>query len=208
MLEVRGEVYYPLADFEAMNAARIERGEEAFMNPRNAASGALRQKDPEITRQRPLSVWCHGFGVVDGLDLGRYSEVLAWMRAAGLPIPAETGVVDSVDEVWEFVERWTQARHEVPYEIDGVVVKVDDLAQREELGFTARAPRWAIAYKMPPVEQETTLERSTSTSGVPARSPRTRCSTRSLSPGPASPSRPCTTRSRSMPRTSARATVS
>jgi DNA ligase (NAD+) len=159
LLEVRGEVYYPLEAFEAMNAARIERGEAAFMNPRNGASGALRQKDPEITRQRPLSVWCHGLGTVEGMTFARHSETLAWLRAAGLPTPLETGVFGSIDEVWAFVERWTAARYDVPYEIDGVVVKVDDLAQRERLGFTARAPRWAIAYKMPPVEQETTLER-------------------------------------------------
>jgi DNA ligase (NAD+) len=159
LLEVRGEVYYPLEAFEAMNAARIERGEAAFMNPRNGASGALRQKDPEITRQRPLSVWCHGLGTVQGVAFARHSETLAWLRAAGLPTPLETAVFGSVDEVWGFVERWTAARYDVPYEIDGVVVKVDDLAQRERLGFTARAPRWAIAYKMPPVEQETTLER-------------------------------------------------
>ena len=157
VLEVRGEVYYPLQSFEAMNAARIERGEEAFMNPRNAASGALRQKDPTITRQRPLSVWCHGFGVLEGARFDRYSQALDWMRDAGLPIAGETTVVDTIDAVWEFVERWTTARHDVAYEIDGVVVKVDALAQREELGFTARAPRWAIAYKMPPVEQETVL---------------------------------------------------
>jgi DNA ligase (NAD+) len=159
LLEVRGEVYYPLEAFEAMNAARIERGEAAFMNPRNGASGALRQKDPEITRQRPLSVWCHGLGTVEGMSFGRHSETLAWLRAAGLPTPLETAVFGSIDEVWAFVERWTAARYDVPYEIDGVVVKVDELAQRERLGFTARAPRWAIAYKMPPVEQETTLER-------------------------------------------------
>ncbi|MEX2625670.1 MAG: NAD-dependent DNA ligase LigA, partial [Ilumatobacteraceae bacterium] len=165
VLEVRGEVYYPLEAFEAMNAARIERGEEAFMNPRNAASGALRQKDPEITRQRPLSVWCHGFGVVEGIEFDRYAQALDWLRAAGLPIAPQTRVVGPgepvsvADEVWEFVEHWSGARHEVPYEIDGVVVKVDDLGQRDGLGFTARAPRWAIAYKMPPVEQETTLER-------------------------------------------------
>jgi DNA ligase (NAD+) len=159
LLEVRGEVYYPLEAFEAMNAARIERGEAAFMNPRNGASGALRQKDPEVTRQRPLSVWCHGLGSVEGMTFARHSDALEWLREAGLPTPLETAVFTSLDEVWAFVERWTDARHDVPFEIDGVVVKVDHLDQRERLGFTARAPRWAIAYKMPPVEQETTLER-------------------------------------------------
>ncbi len=157
VLEVRGEVYYPLDAFEAMNEARIEAGEAAFMNPRNAASGALRQKDPEVTRTRPLAVWCHGLGTVEGTTFSRHSEVLAWLREAGLPTDPETAVVAGIDEVWAFVERWTAARHDVAYEIDGVVVKVDDLAQRDELGFTARAPRWAIAYKMPPVEQATTL---------------------------------------------------
>ena len=158
VLEVRGEVYYPLEAFEAMNAARIERGEQAFMNPRNAASGALRQKDPEMTRQRPLAVWCHGLGTVEGITFQRHSESLAWLRDAGLPTPDETEVVQTTDEVLDFVERWTAARHDVPFEIDGVVVKVDDLGQRERLGFTARAPRWAIAYKMPPVERSTRLQ--------------------------------------------------
>jgi DNA ligase (NAD+) len=158
LLEVRGEVYYPLDAFEAMNAARIDRGEEAFMNPRNGASGALRQKDPEVTRERPLSVWCHGFGVVEGHPFTTHSEALDWVREAGLPTPLETAVFDRIEDAWDFAERWTSERHEVPYEIDGVVVKVDRLDQREQLGSTARAPRWAIAYKMPPVEQETTLE--------------------------------------------------
>ncbi len=157
LLEVRGEIYYPLAAFEAMNEARIERGEAAFMNPRNAASGALRQKDPEITRQRPLSLWCHGLGALEGIDFASHRESLAWLREAGLPTDPQTTVVETIDQAWDFVERWTSARHDVSYEIDGVVVKVDDLQQRRQLGFTARAPRWAIAYKMPPVEQETTL---------------------------------------------------
>ena len=157
LLEVRGEVYYPLDAFEAMNAARIDRGEPAFMNPRNAASGALRQKDPEVTRTRPLAVWCHGLGAVEGVGFERHRDALAWLDDAGLPVPEATTVVDSLDEVWDFVQRWTAARHDVPFEIDGVVVKVDDLGLREQLGFTARAPRWAIAFKMPPVEQATTL---------------------------------------------------
>ena len=159
LLEVRGEVYYPLDAFERMNRERIEQGEPAFMNPRNAASGALRQKDPEITRTRPLAVWCHGLGALDGISFDRHSQALQWLADAGLPVPEETTVFDSLDDVWDFVQRWTSARHDVAYEIDGVVTKVDDLAMRAQLGFTARAPRWAIAYKMPPVEQETTLQR-------------------------------------------------
>jgi DNA ligase (NAD+) len=158
LLEVRGEVYYPLDAFEAMNEARIERGEAAFMNPRNAASGALRQKDPEVTRIRPLAVWCHGLGAVEGIAFDTHAEAMATLAAAGLPVAEESERHDDLDAVWAYVERWTAARHDVSYEIDGVVVKVDDLAQRAQLGFTARAPRWAIAYKMAPVEQATTLE--------------------------------------------------
>ncbi len=159
LIEVRGEVYYPLEAFERMNAERIERGEAAFMNPRNASSGALRQKDPSVTAQRPLAVWCHGLGALEGISFDGHLEALGWLRDVGLPTAPETEAFDDLDDVWAFVERWTGARHEVPYEIDGVVIKVDDLTQREQLGFTARAPRWAIAYKMPPVEQATTLER-------------------------------------------------
>ncbi len=159
VIEVRGEVYYPLADFEAMNAERIEAGEAAFMNPRNAASGALRQKDPRKVAARPLSMWIHGLGTIDGVGFDTHGEFLAWAGEAGLPVPPEFQVVDTVDQVWDIVERWTAARHDVAYEIDGVVTKVDDIAQRARLGFTARAPRWAIAYKMPPVEERTRLER-------------------------------------------------
>ena len=163
IIEVRGEVYYPLADFEAMNAARIEAGEAAFMNPRNAASGALRQKDPRKVAERPLTLWIHGVGTVqwsddgDGQRFGTHGHFLDWAAEAGLPVAPQTQILDTVDDVWAFVEQWTAARHDVAYEIDGVVVKVDDLAQRARLGSTARAPRWAIAYKMPPVEERTTL---------------------------------------------------
>jgi len=158
LLEVRGEVYYPLEAFEAMNRSRIERGEAAFMNPRNAASGALRQKDPEVTRTRPLAVWCHGLGAVEGITFEHHSQAMATLAAAGLPVAEESARTDDLEEVWDYVQRWTAARYDVDYEIDGVVVKVDDLGQRAQLGSTARAPRWAIAYKMPPVEQATTLE--------------------------------------------------
>lgn len=157
LLEVRGEVYYPVADFETMNAARIERGEAAFMNPRNAASGALRQKDPEVTRERPLAVWCHGLGAVEGVGFGSHAGALAWLADAGLPVAPETTLVADLDEVMAVIAHATEQRHAIGYEIDGVVVKVDDLAQRSLLGATARAPRWAIAYKLPPVEQATRL---------------------------------------------------
>jgi DNA ligase (NAD+) len=157
VVEVRGEVYFPVERFEAMNAERIEQGEPAFANPRNATSGALRQKDPRITAQRPLSVLCHGLGPFVGAQFATHSETLEWMARAGLKVADETRVVDGLEEVVAYVEEWTGRRYEPSYEIDGVVVKVDALADREELGVTARAPRWAIAYKMPPVERETTL---------------------------------------------------
>jgi DNA ligase (NAD+) len=157
LIEIRGEVYYPIDAFNRMNDERIERGEAAFMNPRNAASGALRQKDPAKVRERPLSMWVHGVGRVEGREFASYAEFLDWARTAGLPVPSQSTVVDTIDEVWALVERFTEQRHSFGFEVDGVVVKVDDIAQRTTLGSTAKAPRWAIAYKMPPIEQQTIL---------------------------------------------------
>jgi DNA ligase (NAD+) len=157
VVEVRGEIHLPLDAFARLNAARIDAGQAAFMNPRNAASGALRQKDPAVTASRPLALWIHGLGRIEGLDVASHSEALAWLNAAGLPVPPETTVVEGVDAVWTEIERATAERHTLAYETDGVVIKVDDLAQQARLGWTSRAPRWAIAYKMPPVEQETRL---------------------------------------------------
>lgn len=158
LIEIRGEVYYPVEAFERMNNERIERGEAAFMNPRNAASGALRQKDPAKVAERPLAMWVHGLGKIEGREFPTYSAFLDWARAAGLPVPSQSTVVDTIDEVWALVERFTEGRHSFGFEVDGVVVKVDDLGQRLALGSTARAPRWAVAYKMPAIEQQTLLE--------------------------------------------------
>ncbi len=157
LIEVRGEVFYPVTDFERMNEQRVERGEAAFMNPRNATSGTLRQKDPAVTAERPLSMLCHGFGSMEGVAFPSHHAALEWAAGAGLPVAEETRFVGSIDEVWAYIEHWTEHRYDTAYEIDGVVIKVDALAQRTELGNTARAPRWAIAYKMPPVERETIL---------------------------------------------------
>ncbi|MBW3578619.1 MAG: NAD-dependent DNA ligase LigA [Actinobacteria bacterium] len=157
VVEVRGEVCFPVDEFEAMNAERIERGEAAFANPRNAASGALRQKDPRITATRPLEVVCHGLGASEGIAFTAHSESLAWLRGVGLTVADETEVVADLDQIMDYVKRWTGQRHAPRYEIDGVVVKIDAFADRAELGTTARAPRWAVAYKLPPVEKETQL---------------------------------------------------
>ena len=157
LLEVRGEVYFPVAEFARMNDEREARGEPRFANPRNASSGALRQKDPEITRQRPLRVICHGMGATEGVEVTSHSGFLHWIAEAGLPVAPQTETVDTVEEVWAYVERWREQRHDPVYELDGVVVKVDEHAQQRRLGFTSSAPRWAIAFKYPPEEQQTLL---------------------------------------------------
>ncbi len=157
LLEARGEVYYPVAEFEAMNAAREEAGEARFANPRNAASGALRQKDPRITASRPLRVICHGAGVLEGFAVSSHSEFLRRIAELGLPIAAETITAETFDDIWAFIEHWGEHRHDATYELDGVVVKVDDYGQQRQLGATSSAPRWAIAYKYPPEERETLL---------------------------------------------------
>lgn len=157
VLEIRGEVYYPVDEFERMNAAREGAGEPRFANPRNAASGALRQKDPAVTAQRPLRVLCHGMGAVSGLNTGSHSQFLTFVADAGLPVNPESRTLGTIEEVRGYVEEWRGRRHDTPFEIDGVVVKVDHHEHQRRLGYTARAPRWAIAYKYPPEERETLL---------------------------------------------------
>jgi DNA ligase (NAD+) len=157
VLEVRGEVYLPVKAFERLNEQLTEQGARPFANPRNAAAGSLRQKDPAITASRPLRLWCHGVGVSEGRRFARHSEALDQLGEWGLPVPPTTERVETLEEVFGFCERWQEHRHDVDYEIDGVVVKVDQIGLQEELGVTSKAPRWAIAYKFPPEERTTPL---------------------------------------------------
>ncbi len=156
--EVRGEIYMPIASFEALNERQIAAGQRPFANPRNSAAGSLRQKDPAITAGRDLSFWAYQLGAVDaGPGLRAHTETLEWLRELGFPVNPEIRLVGGLAEVFAYCEAWQARRHDLPYEIDGVVVKVDDLAQRAEIGATAKAPRWAIAYKFPPEERTTLL---------------------------------------------------
>ncbi|MGH2734024.1 MAG: NAD-dependent DNA ligase LigA, partial [Actinomycetota bacterium] len=158
VLEVRGEVYMRVDDFEALNVRLGEAGQRVFANPRNAAAGSLRQKDPSVTANRSLSLVCHGVGYVEGKRFKAHSEALAFIRSLGLRVNPENRRLSSLDEVYEQCSHWQEHRHDVGYEIDGVVAKVDSIAQQEELGFTSKAPRWAIAYKFPPEERTTLLK--------------------------------------------------
>ena len=158
VLEVRGEVYMSTAVFEALNEEYLAAGARPLVNPRNAAAGSLRQKDPAMTAKRRLSFWSYQLGeVVGGPSVATHLETLELLRSLGLPVNPEVRTLDTIDAVAEYCAFRQEHRHELPYEIDGVVVKVDDLAQRRALGFTSRAPRWAIAYKFPPEERTTLL---------------------------------------------------
>ena len=156
--EVRGEIYFPTDAFEQLNQQMAAEGKQMFANPRNAASGGLRQKDPKITRSRMLKLLCHSFGLAEGVRFASHSAFLKYCRDGGLPVAEETVRADNLDEVQGFIRRWEEHRHDLEYEIDGVVVKVDSTNQQEELGHTSKAPRWAIAYKFPPEERTTLLK--------------------------------------------------
>jgi DNA ligase (NAD+) len=159
VLEVRGEVYLPLASFRRLNQELAARGQAPFANPRNAAAGSLRQKDPSVTASRPLRLFCYGIGYVAGRRFARHSEALDYLRELGLPVSPAVTLAESPREVLAYFRRWQARRDELEYEADGVVVKVDPLALQERLGTTSRAPRWAIALKFPPKEQTARLER-------------------------------------------------
>ncbi len=159
VLEVRGEIYMPVGSFDALNAAADDAGERRFVNPRNAAAGSLRQKDPSITAERHLAFWAYQVGELSAevAPVGHHTEYLDLLSALGFPVNPEMRTFTSLDDVLAHCLHWQDHRHDLDYEIDGVVVKLDDLAQRERLGFTSRAPRWAIAYKFPPEERTTRL---------------------------------------------------
>ena len=158
-IDVRGEILYPLEGFAQMNERREARGDKPFENPRNAAAGTIRQLDPTITARRPLTFFAHSFGFMEGAELGEsHSAQLAALARWGIPINPYNQVVTGIDGVIGSKDALAERREDLPYEIDGAVVKVDDIALQDELGFVTRSPRWAIAYKYPPPEVVTILE--------------------------------------------------
>lgn len=157
LLEVRGEVFFRLEDFAALNASLVADGKAPFANPRNSAAGSLRQKNPAVTARRRLGMICHGLGRTEGFDpAGQYDAYTA-LAAWGLPVSTHTSRVVGADAVVEKVKYWDEHRHDVEHEIDGLVVKVDEMSLHRRLGATSRAPRWAVAYKYPPEEATTKL---------------------------------------------------
>ncbi|HOL17182.1 MAG TPA: NAD-dependent DNA ligase LigA [Bacillota bacterium] len=153
-LEVRGEVYISRKDFEQMNQTRRERGEPLFANPRNAAAGSLRQLDPKITAARPLKIFLYGLGE-HSLELSTQSELLDYLDKLHLPVNPQWKLCSGIEAVWEYCQAWQEQRAELTYEIDGIVVKVNDLKLQRQLGSTSRSPRWAVAFKYPPEEKTT-----------------------------------------------------
>ncbi|MFV0252233.1 MAG: NAD-dependent DNA ligase LigA [Beutenbergiaceae bacterium] len=165
LLEVRGEVFFPVVDFEALNAALVESGKAPFANPRNTAAGSLRQKDPRVTASRNLRMFAHGIGAMrwpdgqapDRAAISRQSQVYALLDGWGVPTSPYNRVVDDLAGVREMVDHYGEHRHDIEHELDGIVIKVDEVSAQRQLGTTSRAPRWALAYKYPPEEVNTTL---------------------------------------------------
>ena len=157
VLEVRGEVFFPVAGFEELNESLVEAGKAPFANPRNAAAGSLRQKNPAVSASRPLRMLVHGVGSVEGASFATQSGAYERLGEWGLPVPETHRVVSTPEEVAAFVAHHGEHRHDLSHEIDGIVIKVDALAEQDRLGSTSRAPRWAIAYKFPPEEVNTKL---------------------------------------------------
>jgi DNA ligase (NAD+) len=157
LLEVRGEVYMSLPDFAKLNERRAEAGLSTFMNPRNSAAGTIRQLDPKLTRERPLSFWAYAIGRVDGVTFAAHHDALMWLRDHGFPVNRDIQLLDSEDDVVRQCLAWQDRRGALDFEIDGVVVKVNDLQLQRRLGVVGRDPRWAIAWKFPPTTKITTL---------------------------------------------------
>lgn len=159
LIELRGEVYMAIADFENMNRAFAEAGERTYVNPRNTAAGSLRQKDAAVTAARPLSYVVHGVGKIHPQDaFDTHANFFAWCSTVGIRVAPQTMTFPDMDGVKEFIRNWSEHRHDLEFDIDGVVLKVNSRAQQRELGFTAKSPRWAIAFKYPPEERESILE--------------------------------------------------
>jgi DNA ligase (NAD+) len=159
VIEVRGEMYLPVKAFEELNRMMLEAENRPFSNPRNAAAGSLRQKDPKVTAKRPLRLWVHSFGAAEGVSFESHTGFLEWAGGAGLPVPPTTERRDSIASVKDFLHYWEEHRHSVDWEIDGTVIKVDQMDLQRELGATSHAPRWAIAYKFPPEERTAVLKK-------------------------------------------------
>ncbi|MDH3731858.1 MAG: NAD-dependent DNA ligase LigA, partial [Acidimicrobiia bacterium] len=158
VMEVRGEIYMPLPAFAKLNEDQQEKGEQQYANARNTAAGSVRQKDPAVTASRRLSIWVYQIGFIEGgPDFARHSEMVAWLRDLGFPFNPASEAVKDLKGVISYVEDAEKARHDRDYETDGVVIKVDVLAEQREAGFTAKSPRWAVAYKFPPEERTTVL---------------------------------------------------
>ena len=157
LIEIRGEVFFPIAAFNELNDSLEESGKQLFANPRNGAAGSLRQKDPRVTASRPLSVVVHGVGAKEGISFDSQSGAYGELKKLGLPTSDRFKVCGTRKEVEKFIQHYADHRHDVEHEIDGVVIKVDSLSQQQQLGFTSRAPKWAIAYKYPPEEVTTKL---------------------------------------------------
>ncbi|MEA1903917.1 MAG: NAD-dependent DNA ligase LigA [Actinomycetota bacterium] len=159
LLEVRGEVYMPYSAFDELNQGQVDAGKPVFANARNAAAGSVRQKDPAATAARGLDVWIYQLGLIEGgPEFSTHRETMEYLRSLGFRVNPASQVVDSIEDVYRFVSQAEADRHTMPYQTDGVVIKADSLSDQAALGYTAKAPRWAIAYKFPPEEQVTTLK--------------------------------------------------
>ena len=158
LCEARGEVYISKRGFDILNRERLKAGLPLYSSPRNAASASLRQGDPHVTRERPLDIWIFGIGSLEGKELERHWEILEYLASLGLKINPHNQRHQSIESVWKYIEHWSRKRGELPYDTDGVVVKLDSLTDREKAGEILRAPRWALAYKFQPVEATTRLK--------------------------------------------------